>query len=343
MIQKTARDPKPSSKGSKTMSLPIFLKAMPFDKTLVTLGLESGVDGILTDKDAASDVLALGRTTVVTENDWVIMDMSSRGRQEQAAQAMKSGRTVLLTSGWEIIPVENLLALNKGRLGLEVLSREQAVLAAGILERGVDFLVVAPEGQSELKQIVQDVKMSQGSMKLEKATLTAIRPAGLGHRVCVDTCSMLKTGQGLLVGNSSSFTFLVHGETEANPYVAARPFRINAGAVHAYVVGPKDRTSYLEELRAGDPALTVHAGGQTELATVGRIKIEVRPLLLVSARVGQAHGQIFLQNAETIRLVRSDGTPASVVALKEGDQVLCRTDQAGRHFGMRIAEQIEEK
>jgi 3-dehydroquinate synthase II len=76
---------------------------------------------------------------------------------------------------------------------------------------------------------------------------------------------------------------------------------------------------------------------------VGRIKIEVRPLLLMSAQIGGAQGQIFLQNAETIRLVRPDGSPASVVTLKEGDQVLCRTDQAGRHFGMRIAEQIEEK
>ena len=325
------------------MSMDIFLKALPFDKELVTLGLESGVDGILTDKKASQEVLALGRTTVITEDDWVIMDMNSRGKQEQAAQALKSGRTVLLGQGWEVIPVENLLAQNKGRLGLEIQSRERAALAAGILERGVDFLVVTPEGKSELKQIVQDFKMSQGTLKLEKATLTAIRPAGLGHRVCVDTCSMLTTGQGLLVGNSSSFTFLVHGETEANPYVAARPFRINAGAVHAYVIGPDDSTSYLEELGAGDSALTVHANGQTTLATVGRIKIEVRPLLLITARIGEAQGQIFVQNAETIRLVRSDGTPASVVSLKEGDQVLCHTDQAGRHFGMRIAEQIEEK
>ena len=54
----------------------------------------------------------------------------------------------------------------------------------------------------------------------------------------------------MLVGNSSAFTFLVHAETESNPYVAARPFRVNAGAVHAYCVRPGDRTSYLEELAA---------------------------------------------------------------------------------------------
>ena len=82
--------------------------------------------------------------------------------------------------------------------------------------------------------------------------ITSIKAAGLGHRVCVDTMSMLKKGQGMLVGNSSAFTFLVHAETESNPYVAARPFRVNAGAVHAYAVMPGDRTSYLEELSSGD-------------------------------------------------------------------------------------------
>jgi 3-dehydroquinate synthase class II len=53
-------------------------------------------------------------------------------------------------------------------------------------------------------------------------------------------------------------------------------------------------------------------------------------------------GSVFLQNAETIRLVRPDGRPVSVVDLKVGDTVLCRTDAAGRHFGLRINEEIQE-
>jgi len=40
--------------------------------------------------------------------------------------------------------------------------------------------------------------------------------------------------------------------------------------------------------------------------------------------------------------LRADGQPVSVVDLKAGDKVLCRTDQAGRHFGMRITEEISE-
>ena len=60
------------------------------------------------------------------------------------------------------------------------------------------------------------------------------------------------------------------------------------------------------------------------------------------AAPGAVSGTVFLQNAETIRLVRPDGKPVSVVELKPGDAVLCRVDVAGRHFGMRITENIQE-
>ena len=169
---------------------------------------------------------------------------------------------------------------------------------------------------------------------------------GLGHRVCVDTLTLMERGQGMLVGNSSAFTFLTHAETEHNEYVAARPFRINAGGVHAYAVMPGDKTCYVGELRSGDEVLIVDKDGRTSLATIGRIKTEVRPMLMITAQMetpeGTRIGSVFLQNAETIRLVRPDGTPVSVVALRPGDEVICRADVAGRHFGMRIQENIRE-
>ena len=175
------------------------------------------------------------------------------------------------------------------------------------------------------------------------AEIVRIEPAGLGHRVCVDTMSMLKRGQGMLVGNSSAFTFLVHAETEHNEYVAARPFRVNAGAVHAYIRLPGDKTTYLSEVVAGTEMLVVDNEGNTSVATVGRVKVEVRPMLLIEAKAHGKTGAVFLQNAETIRLTAPDGTPISVVSLKPGDKILCRLDEAGRHFGMRIKEDIQEK
>jgi len=320
----------------------IYFQAIPFDKAQVTLALESGVDGVITSAKDADAVRALAKIEVLTPADLTRVALGSKADEQDAAKALAAGARVVLAHGWEIIPVENLLAQGSG-LGCEVKTLDEARLAAGILERGVDFVVLLPEGAADMKAIVADLKLNQGTLELEAATVIAVRPAGLGHRVCVDTMSMLRTGQGMLVGNSSAFTVLVHAETEANPYVAARPFRINAGAVHAYAAMPGDRTRYLEELAAGDEVLIVDARGATSLATVGRVKVEVRPMLLVTARTDAGReGAVFLQNAETIRVVREDGSPVSVVCLAEGDRILVRTDQAGRHFGMRIAEDIKE-
>lgn len=326
------------------MNCEIYVQSLPFDKSLVTQALEAGADGIVTDEENISEVMALCRTQVLTPADLVSIELGGAEDEEQAARALMAGHRVVLARGWEIIPVENLLARNApGLLGLEVSSPDQARLALGILERGADFLVFVPEETAGLKPLLQDLKMTHEHMALETAEVTEIRPVGLGHRVCVDTCSVLCTGQGLLVGNSSTFTFLVHAETESNPYVAARPFRINAGAAHAYVRLPGDRTAYLQELRAGQEVLVVDSQGQSRTATVGRAKVEVRPLLLITAQNASGTGHIFVQNAETIRLVRPDGMPVSVVSLQPADQILCRTDTAARHFGMRIQENIEEK
>lgn len=320
----------------------IYVKAVPFDKHLVTLALESGVDGVIVEAEHAEAVAGLGRTRVLTPQELTPICLGAKADEEEAVSCLRAGQKVVLSDGWEIIPVENILAQADG-LGVEVKSLDQARLAAGILERGVDFLVVLPEAKGELKQIVEDLKLSQGRVGLETATVTAIKAAGLGHRVCVDTMSKLTRGEGMLVGNSSAFMALVHAETEDNPYVASRPFRVNAGAVHAYAQMPGDSTRYLEELRAGDEVLIVDAKGATRLATVGRVKVEVRPMLLIEleAESGKT-GAVFLQNAETIRVVREDGEPVSVVALKEGDRILVKTDRAGRHFGMRINEDITE-
>jgi 3-dehydroquinate synthase II len=50
-----------------------------------------------------------------------------------------------------------------------------------------------------------------------------------------------------------------------------------------------------------------------------------------------------LQNAETIKLVSSNGKPVSIASLKEGDEVLVHMEDTGRHFGMKVQETIIEK
>ncbi len=305
----------------------IYFRCVPFDKGQVTLALESGVDGVIVPRARVEQVAGLSRCPVWADEDVAVAALTAKADEEAVLARLKNGERVALARGWEVIPVENLLA------------QSDAVLA----EAGN---VVLPEAVGELKAIVAQCKLSQGREHLLPGVITRVEAVGLGHRVCADTLSLLRRGQGMLVGNSSAFTFLVHAETEHNEYVAARPFRVNAGAVHAYTRLPHDKTTYLGELRAGQEVLIVGADGETGVATLGRVKIEVRPMLLIEAQVdsedGPQTGAVFLQNAETIRLTAPDGTPLSVVGLKPGDRVLCRIDEAGRHFGMRVREEIRE-
>ena len=52
-----------------------------------------------------------------------------------------------------------------------------------------------------------------------------VREVGSGERVCVDTASMLTTGEGMLVGSRSNFMFLIHNESEGSAFTSPRPFR----------------------------------------------------------------------------------------------------------------------
>ena len=323
----------------------IYFNCVPFDKGDVTLALESGVDGVIVPREHVEQVAGLSRCPVWAAEDVATMALTVKADEEAVLERLHKGERVVLARGWEVIPVENLLAQSDSVLA-EAATLDEARLAAGILERGVAGIIVSREAVADLKTIVAQCKLAQGREELLPAVVTRVESVGLGHRVCADTLSLLRKGQGMLVGNSSAFTFLVHAETERNEYVAARPFRVNAGAVHAYVRLPGDKTTYLGEFKAGQEVLIVDANGETSLATLGRVKIEVRPMLLVEAQVttedGVKTGAVFLQNAETIRLTTPGGEPVSVVGLKPGDTVLCRLDEAGRHFGMRISEDIRE-
>ncbi|NCB22108.1 MAG: 3-dehydroquinate synthase II family protein [Deltaproteobacteria bacterium] len=323
----------------------IYFNCVPFDKGDVTLALESGVDGVIVPREHVDQVAGLSRCPVWAAEDVATMALNVKADEEAVLERLHKGERVVLARGWEVIPVENLLAQSDSVLA-EAATLDEARLAAGILERGVAGIIVSREAVADLKTIVAQCKTAQGREELLPAVITRVESVGLGHRVCADTLSILRKGQGMLVGNSSAFTFLVHAETERNEYVAARPFRVNAGAVHAYVRLPGDKTTYLGEFKAGQEVLIVDANGETSLATLGRVKIEVRPMLLIEAQVkteeGVKTGAVFLQNAETIRLTTPGGEPVSVVGLKPGDTILCRLDEAGRHFGMRISEDIRE-
>ena len=115
--------------------------------------------------------------------------------------------------------------------------------------------------------------------------------------------------------------------------------------MHSYVKMPGDRTAYLSELAAGDEVLVVSPRGEARVATVGRVKIEHRPLVRVDAREAQTGDEIsvFLQNAETVKVVAPGGEAVPVTSLEPGDEVLCSYQEGDRHTGIPVEERIVER
>ena len=325
-----------------------WVDARPWNKDVVTTAIESGADAVVAEK--AADVKKLGRITTVAPDgdlvpgkDVIECTITDKASENEAAQKGKNKIVIVTTSDWTVIPLENLVA-QSDKIIAEVKNVHEAELAIHVLEKGVYGILLKTSDPAVVKAVAGLVKSASGSVKLVPFTVTKIVPVGMGDRVCVDTCSLLADGDGMLMGNTSSAMLLVHAETLENPYVAPRPFRVNAGAVHAYILMPDGKTAYLADLAIGGQVLVSDHKGTGRSAIVGRTKIERRPLLLVEAEgEGGAKASLILQNAETIRLVTPDGSAISVVNLAPGNKILGCALEGGRHFGMAVKETIREK
>jgi 3-dehydroquinate synthase II len=272
-------------------------------------------------------------------------------RYEEFAEevAAEAEYTIVVGEDWQIIPLENLIA----RIGDEttlvagVQSAAEAQTAYETLEIGADAVLLDSDDPDEIRETVavRDEQRRE-EIDLTTATVTEIEQTGSADRVCIDTGNLMEHDEGMLVGSMSRGLFFVHAETAESPYVASRPFRVNAGAVHAYVRTPDGGTKYLSELGSGDEVQIVDTEGHTREAIVGRAKIEKRPMFRITAEVETEDGvdQIgtLLQNAETIKVATSEGRKA-VTEIEEGDEMLVYYEDTARHFGEAVEESIIEK
>lgn len=325
-------------------------------KDVLTTALERGLSTFVVDAGDVEAFRRLAKARFLTldgkglHEDGALVaprvTVASGADQERALALAGREREVLVqATDWKVIPYENLIATyrQKGtKLVVEAATVDEVAVLLDTLEVGVDAVVFDAPAVPDVLALARALgARGKGTVELEVARVVGTRPVGTGDRVCVDTASLLGVGEGMLVGSSSSALFLVHAESLESEYVAARPFRVNAGPVHAYVLLPDGRTKYLSELRAGDSVLAVDAAGATRTVVVGRTKVETRPLLLVEAEVGGRRVATMLQNAETIRLTTPKGA-VSVVDLRAGDEVYVRTETTGRHFGTAVRETIRE-
>ncbi len=325
----------------------VWFLATPYKKELVGAALETGIDTflLLEDNDNIKEEISkFGRVNVKTlkDEDIEYIKITKKEDEERAAKVEKGKKVIVETTDWTIIPLENILA-QKDEVYVIVKNLDEAKTAFEILEKGVEGVILKLDNINDIKK-VSSLLEEKDNISLEEITITKVLNAGMGDRVCVDTTSILKKGEGMLVGNSSGGMFLVGAETEENPYVASRPFRVNAGAVHMYTRVPKGKTSYLCELESSKPVMVYDFNGNSRVVYVGRAKVERRPMLYIEGKSDSGKKvSAILQNAETIRLVAKNGDLVSVSNLKKGDKVLGYTEAEGRHFGIKVEESITEK
>tara|TARA_Y100000588_G_scaffold378784_1_gene459844 strand:- start:5298 stop:6164 length:867 start_codon:yes stop_codon:yes gene_type:complete len=254
-------------------------------------------------------------------------------------------------SNWKMVPLENLVAASRGsgtRIAVAIEKEIELCGAAFALGGGVDAILVPSNLVVQAAKIAEDklefeVEDRHTGGSVDEAEVIAVERAGVGERVCVDLTRRLRQGQGMVIGSQSGVLCLIHGETIASEYVPTRPFRVNAGAIHSYALLSDGKTKYLSELNSGDEVAIVSEKGVHESATIGRLKIENRPLLMIRFATPEYQGQVVVQQAETVRLVSSEKGAISVTNLEPGDRISVVTDNRVRHIGIAVEGEVTEK
>ncbi len=271
------------------MSVPrIWARIIPWDKEAAVTAIESGVEALWLPDGCVELARALGRVTTVCGDgdiregtDFRATRMERKEDEERIAGSPPDAVWVVFPGEGELIPLEHLVAL--GRRVLVVAKTRRRSRFTGACWSG------AFTAWSSIARSLGDPRDGRGlpgprgRRCPRPARVTEVASLGMGDRVCVDTCTWIEGSRGLLVGNSSAGLFLVCAENVPNPYVLPRPFRVNAGAVHSYCRVPGGAPPTCPTSRPGPACWCGRREGQGEIAYVGRVKVERRPLLLVRA------------------------------------------------------------
>ncbi|MCD7440455.1 3-dehydroquinate synthase II [Streptomyces lincolnensis] len=269
-----------------------------------------------------------------------------RTLQLSCAGALALPYTVIHFADPTKIPLEIVLAAAEpaeGKLVTVVESLEEAAIVFDVLERGSDGILYGPRNADEVFALARLLEATTPQLALSTLTVESIRHVGLGDRVCVDTCSHFEEDEGILVGSYSSGFVLCCSETHPLPYMPTRPFRVNAGALHSYTLGPDNRTHYLSEVGSGMPLLAVGADGRTRRVVVGRAKLESRPLLEIRTHAEDGRlVSLTVQDDWHVRVLGPGGKVLNVTELQTGDELLGYLAADKRHVGLPIGEFCKE-
>lgn len=254
---------------------------------------------------------------------------------------------------------------------------DQSLNAFSTMEQGIGVLFKTQHLNS-IETLSNRLSQRQSSqLNLVAATVEEVQHTGLGHRVCVDTTSLMTAEEGMIIGSTGWGGVFVCSETHYLPHMNLREFRVNAGGVHSYIWGPNNNVMYLSEMKAGSEVLCTDTNGDTRVITVGRAKIERRPLIKIRCSVSldllspeirkaveinhitqqkvtpegeklaaqdlqRVYINVFLQNDWHVRVMGTDGKTRHSAMIKPGDELLAHVDIPGRHTGLKVTEHIIE-
>lgn len=245
------------------------------------------------------------------------------------------------------IPLELVIAQIEDKKADTILlkrvnSIEDAKIASQVLERGSDGVLLSEVMEQELSR-VNEIIEEEPKVNLQEVEVISIEYIGLGDRGCIDTTSLMGEDEGMIIGSTSAGGIFVCSETHFLPYMELRPFRVNAGAVHSYVMAPDNTTRYMSELKCGDKVSCINTKGEVRTVSVGRNKIEKRPLLLIKGKIGEVEINTVLQDDWHVRVMGIDGQAKNITTLEPGDKVFGALMKSGRHVGLSVSETILEK
>lgn len=307
----------------------------------------SDVDLVIVDEQRHGHPAALsGRYPDVTVG--LFVEIVDAPTLERACQAAASQQWSLLHFRDPTkIPLEIVIAAAAGGKGSIVTVAgdvEEAQIIFGVLEHGSDGVMLAPKRVGDATELKAAAQYRPDDLELVELEITATSHVGMGERACVDTCTYFAEDEGILVGSHSKGMILCVSETHPLPYMPTRPFRVNAGAIMSYTLSTNGRTNYLSELKAGSKVLAVDTKGHTRVVTVGRVKIESRPLLSVDAVAPNGTTvNLILQDDWHVRVLGPGAAVLNSTELRPGDRVLGYLPVEDRHVGYPITEFCREQ
>ncbi|HUL37191.1 MAG TPA: 3-dehydroquinate synthase II, partial [Thermodesulfobacteriota bacterium] len=173
----------------------IWVKAIPWDKEVALVAVECGADALWVPPGFAPEVRKIGIIPIVAEDgdlklgqDVVEKEIREKRDEEEIVALSLSKKVVVKGGDWTIIPLENLLS-KTDHLFVEIDQLHEGRTSFGILEKGVEGVVINNPDPEGVRYILQMLKGGNEKIELLRARVKRIEPLSSGDRVCVDTCS----------------------------------------------------------------------------------------------------------------------------------------------------------